>query len=302
MKKLLYLLLLTPVIYLASCSKSNVTPQENINDKSLEEIIVGKTWKLLNLDEGWFILNNDNTSLAKDYQCDTLEQNAIWQIEDSILSFTYTIGPVEYIERLTIVEYNDSRIKVKIDTSDILEINIIFEIVPEGWGVFGCTDSDAVNYDPLATCDDGSCGVVLDCMGVPNGLAAMDDCGDCHQAYMGQEGFGPFVNIATYADTVGVEGMLFLPGEFDSFWWMETNIPLWNAGCIGCADCFILDLFSTSEFFIGEFCGEDLIAAEQNSYFYNLSEILTSGNDTLQPGYYGANNEDLYDIHCVQHE
>ena len=185
MKKLLYLLLLTPIIYLSSCSKSGVTPQVETNIE--ETIIVGKTWKLLNLDEAWFILNADNTYLTKDYQCDSLEQNGTWQIKENVLSFTYTIGPLEYIERFTIVEHNDSIVKVNADTSATLDINIIFEIVPEGWGIFGCMNPDYANYNPEAVCpapcnqggcmdpiacnynefatyDDGSCYFVSGCM------------------------------------------------------------------------------------------------------------------------------------------
>jgi Leucine-rich repeat (LRR) protein len=185
MKRLLYLLLLTPIIYLSSCSKSGVTPQVDTNIE--ETIIVGKTWKLLNLDESWFILNADNTYLTKDYQCDSLEQNGTWQIKESVLSFTYTIGPLEYIEHFTIVEHNDSIVKILSDTSPTLDINIIFEIVPEGWGIFGCMNPNYANYNPEAVCpapcnqggcmdpiacnynefatyDDGSCYFVFGCM------------------------------------------------------------------------------------------------------------------------------------------
>ena len=70
MKKLLYLLLLTPIIFLTSCSKSGVTPEPEL----IEETIVGKTWKLLNTEAGWFHLNDNNTYLTKDYLCDSLEQ------------------------------------------------------------------------------------------------------------------------------------------------------------------------------------------------------------------------------------
>ena len=183
MKKLLYLLLLTPIIYLASCSKSGVTPPENINndnDDNIEEVIVGKIWKLLNLDEEWFILDNDSTYLKKDYQCDSLEQNGTWQLKDSVLSFKYTIGPLEYIERFTIVEYNDSIVKVNVDTSATLDINIIFEIVPEGWGIFGCMNPDYANYNPEAVCpapcNQGGCMDPIACN--YNEFATYDD-GSC---------------------------------------------------------------------------------------------------------------------------
>ena len=87
----------------------------------------------------------------------------------------------------TIVEHNDSIVKVNADTSATLDINIIFEIVPEGWGIFGCMNPNYANYNPEAVCpapcnqggcmdpiacnynefatyDDGSCYFVSGCM------------------------------------------------------------------------------------------------------------------------------------------
>ena len=125
MKKLLYLLLLTPIIYLASCSKSGVTPQVESN---IEETIVGKTWKLLDTDYGWFHLNSNNTYLTKDYACDSLKQEGNWELDENILIFRYIEGPIEYVERNTIIEFNDSIVKVQADTSSNLDINLIFEI------------------------------------------------------------------------------------------------------------------------------------------------------------------------------
>lgn len=50
-----------------------------------------------------------------------------------------------------------------------------------------------------------------------------------------------------------------------------------------------------------EFCGNDLTTVEDSDYMYTVSEILISsdGNDTLQPGDYGASNG--YEIHCEEH-
>ena len=94
--------------------------------------------------------------------------------------------------------------------------------------------------------------------------------------------------------------MLILAGSTEDI----ASNPNWNTGCIECAECVILDLFSNSEFEIGEFCGDALTDVEHPSYAHYLSEILISmsGNDTLQPGYYGANNDDLYEIHCPHHD
>ena len=185
MKKLLYLLLLTPIIYLASCSKSGVTPQADTN---IEEKIVGKTWKLLGLDEGWFRLNNDNTYSTKDYLCDTLSHDGTWELEEDILIFTYMLGPLEYIESNTITEFNDSIVKIQADTSANLDINLVFEITEAvirgcmdstylnfnpnaqcsdtciNTPVYGCMDPNALNYNDNANIEDGSCCYVAGCM------------------------------------------------------------------------------------------------------------------------------------------
>ena len=66
----------------------------------------------------------------------------------------------------------------------------------------------------------------LDCMGVENGIAALDDCSTCHQSYM-YEGMGVFTNIAILSDTAGLEGMFVLAGSPED---IGSN-PNWNAGC-----------------------------------------------------------------------
>ena len=50
-----------------------------------------------------------------------------------------------------------------------------------------------------------------------------------------------------------------------------------------------------------DFCGEELTTVEAPGYDHSVSEILIStvGNDTLQPGDYGASNG--YEIHCEDH-
>ncbi len=46
-------------------------------------------------------------------------------------------------------------------------------------GILGCTDPEALNFNPLAYVDDGSCFYFIDCNGDPDGLAFFDDCGEC---------------------------------------------------------------------------------------------------------------------------
>ena len=92
MKKLLYLLLLTPIIYLVSCSsgKGDLTPEP----LPIEETIVGVTWQLLNVGGGWFRLNEDYTYSPKDYLCDTFAIEGTWSLDGDIISNTYFIGAV----------------------------------------------------------------------------------------------------------------------------------------------------------------------------------------------------------------
>ena len=67
---------------------------------------------------------------------------------------------------------------------------------------------------------------VYDCNDVANGIAAMDDCGICHQSYM-YVGMGQLTYVATLDDTVGVDGMFILAGSAEDI----ANNPSWNAGC-----------------------------------------------------------------------
>jgi len=65
-----------------------------------------------------------------------------------------------------------------------------------------------------------------DCMGVLNGLAAVDDSSCCHESYM-YLGNGTLTPIASYADTAGLDGLLVLAGSAEDI----ANNPSWNTGC-----------------------------------------------------------------------
>jgi hypothetical protein len=67
---------------------------------------------------------------------------------------------------------------------------------------------------------------IIDCMGVANGLAAVDDSSCCHQSYMYVYP-GGVTSIETLRDTVGLEGLLILAGSAEDI----ANNPLWNTGC-----------------------------------------------------------------------
>ena len=65
-----------------------------------------------------------------------------------------------------------------------------------------------------------------DCMGILNGLAAVDDSSCCHESYM-YLGNGALTPISSYADTVGLDGLLILAGSAEDI----ANNPSWNIGC-----------------------------------------------------------------------
>ena len=77
---------------------------------------------------------------------------------------------------------------------------------------------------PEPTCEDG--GTEVDCMGIENGLAAVDDSSCCHESYM-YLGNGTLTPIASYADTAGLDGLLILAGSAEDI----ANNPSWNTGC-----------------------------------------------------------------------
>ena len=56
-------------------------------------------------------------------------------------------------------------------------------IIANSIPTLGCTDSLALNYDSLATIDDGSC-LYPDCNGISYGTSLIDSCGVCQQAYI----------------------------------------------------------------------------------------------------------------------
>jgi nitrous oxide reductase accessory protein NosL len=93
--------------------------------------------------------------------------------------------------------------------------------------LYGCT-KDNPTPDP-----------VLDCMGVENGLAVLDECGNCHQSYI----YDPVNNhsVEYINDTTGVvlgpTEMLILAGSLEDI----ANNPNWNGGPLAaidsCGDC-----------------------------------------------------------------
>ena len=130
--------------------------------------------------------------------------------------------------------------------------------------VSGCIDDTAFNYDSLATVDDGSCCMIAgcidslasnfnqeacyddnsctyaftDCIGVENGLAVLDDCGNCHQSYIYDFVIHTTTDINDTAGLVlGATEMLILAGSPEDI----ANNSNWNGGPLAaidsCGDC-----------------------------------------------------------------
>ena len=106
-------------------------------------------------------------------------------------------------------------------------IGMIGSITVGDAGIPGCTDSDACNFNPDATDDDGSCEYEIDCAGVCggdsvedcagecDGDAVVDECGDCGGSNECFVSVTFNVNMATEdvsEDGVAVYG-------FDGDWW-----------------------------------------------------------------------------------
>ena len=102
----------------------------------------------------------------------------------------------------------------------------------------GCTDINATNYDPNATTDDGSC-TYPDCNGIANGLAMIDDCGDCQSAlvydYVTHVAM-PILDTTGYV--FGSTEMLVLPNDP-----MNTY---WNSSFCKCTDVNATNYDSTT--------------------------------------------------------
>jgi hypothetical protein len=163
MKKLLYLLLLAPIIYLSSCSKSNVTPIS----QSIEEVIVGKEWWDLIIKEGILL---DTTGQAFDIKvCHQDFLLGSWIVDENIIKIDAVdeTGLHYIIPIFEVMEYTDTTMKV-----EIIDINNPDPVVPtyrnlttvfEDY-VFGCMDSTAANYNPIALCTDTCIYDILGCM------------------------------------------------------------------------------------------------------------------------------------------
>jgi uncharacterized protein (TIGR02145 family) len=66
-----------------------------------------------------------------------------------------------------------------IGVSDLLGFLGAFGYNWDSEELMGCTYPDALEYNPLANIDDGTCTFTVDCAGVLNGSSLVDECGVC---------------------------------------------------------------------------------------------------------------------------
>ena len=85
--------------------------------------------------------------------------------------------------------------------------------------IFSACKKDAVTPEPF-----------LDCMGVENGVAVIDSCEDCQEAYVyNMVTHDPSEIVMLGGDTNGISATL-LPGQVIILPEDQGN-PYWNAGC-----------------------------------------------------------------------
>jgi len=159
MKKLLLILLCLPLLF-NSCGKSDVTPQ------TMEDVIVGKKWMKSN-DVNGFYLSED----GKFYDIEMCGEDVWlgnWIIDGDLIKYRYYQNSQEITMLYgQVSEYTATEIKLVYYPDPITTVNNVYTRYNK---VYGCTDSTADNYNPLATCDDGSCNFCInsECTYVPD--------------------------------------------------------------------------------------------------------------------------------------
>jgi len=88
---------------------------------------------------------------------------------------------------------------------------------------YGCTDSEACNYDPFANSDNGTCGLI-------------DDCGDCQIPYC----YDMMTSGVEYISEDECDGLwVGNDCEEDEICLSNPMNPYWNSGCVSMEENFI---------------------------------------------------------------
>jgi len=144
------------------------------------------------------------------------------------------------------------------DTTDITLVGTTMLVMPE----------DAGNPYWNSGCIPA---VVYDCMGVENGVAVIDSCGDCQQAYIYNYVSHDVVYLDDTTDiTLVGTTMLVMPED--------AGNPYWNSGCIPAVvyDCMGVE----NGVAVIDSCGDCQEAYVYNMITHDPTEIVMLGGDT----------------------
>jgi hypothetical protein len=196
MKKLLYLLLLTPIIYLVSCSSG----KDGLSPETMENTIVGKKWMMSNDVKGFYL--SEDGKFYDIEMCGEDDWLGNWIIEDDLIKYRYYLNNSQEVTILygQVSEYTSTQIKL-VDSSDPnMTVNTVYNAFTE---IYGCTDAAADNYNEDANCDDGSCNYCInnDCTYVPD---------DNFEAYLEANGMGDGIAFNDYVTTSNINGVTHL--------------------------------------------------------------------------------------------
>jgi uncharacterized protein (TIGR02145 family) len=140
--------------------------------------------------------------------------------------------------------------------------------------ILGCTYPAAVEYNPSANVDDGSCTFPVDCAGVLNGTSVVDECGVCggNSTCLDECGV-PNGDNSTCLDECGV-----LNGD-NSTCTDNCGVVYGTNDCIACGDLISHEGYNYSTVLIGEQCW----FSENCRY---LPEVSPSSDGNMSDPYY----------------
>mgnify|MGYP006085544969 CR=1 FL=1 len=153
MKKILYILLLPLILFLVSCGGGSDDFQPVTN--SLEETLIEKKWCLSNQDENGFKLSENGEFMITE-KCAPHIILGSWIIEDSLIKYFYIDNSIQTTFLWgEITEYSANQVKILINNTSTSTTEAIYSLTPED--IYGCTNDNYQEYNPLAECDDASC-------------------------------------------------------------------------------------------------------------------------------------------------
>jgi len=145
----------------------------------------------------------------------------------------------------------------------------------------GCSHSDACNYNPEATVDDGSC-LYNDCAGICDGDAVIDNCDICDNDSL--------------TDCYNLNISLHEGANLISFPCLPEDVSIENifAGCNA-----VIGLGVGAVNLDGTWVGSLTAVSQDDGYWVKVSEDTTIGIEDCVPVSYDSDGEVVYDIHHV---